>query len=1072
VPITRLLVANRGEVAVRILRTAAALGLRTVAVAPADDAGSLHVRRAESSVRLPGAGPAAYLDTAGVVAAARQSGADAVHPGYGFLAESAELARRCAEAGLVFVGPDPSALELFGDKGRARARARELGVPVLRSTDGPTDLETARAFLRSIDGPGMVKALAGGGGRGQQPVHREEELAEALERCRSEARAAFGVADVLVEELMPGARHVEVQLAGDGDAAVALGDRDCSVQRRRQKLIEIAPAPALPPDLRRALADAAVALGRSAGLRGLATVEFLVRAGEFAFLEVNPRLQVEHTVTEEVTGLDLVVVGLRLADGATLAELGLDRPVGVRGAAVQARVNAETLRADGSVHPSAGRLERFVPPAGRGVRVDAGVVAGDEVNPRYDSLLAKVVLADRDLPRALAAAARAIGEFEVGGPATNLPVLATLLARPELADGTMTTDFLDAHLAELLPPDAPALRADADVVAAPLQGVVVEIAVTDGDRVAAGATLLVLEAMKMEHVVRAPAAGEVTGLRVAVGDVVADGDALARLSPADDDAATEEEAREVDLDAIRPELAEVIERHRTGLDDARPEAVAARRAAGRGTAREMVAALCDEGTFVEYGALGIAAQRRRRSLEELVARTPADGMVTGIGEVDGVPCAVLAYDYTVLAGTQGKVNHAKTDRLLTLAEQRGLPVVLFAEGGGGRPGDTDTSGVSLLDVPTFTTMARLAGKVPTVAVVSGYCFAGNAALVGVCDVIVATEGSSIGMGGPAMIEAGGLGVVAPDDVGPVPVQAANGVLDVVVADDHAAVAAARAALGLLTGRVVPGECADQRRLRHLLPANRVRSYDVRPVLETLADPGSVLELRPAYGRGIVTALARLDGRPVGVLANDPRHLGGAIDAESADKAAAFLRLCEAHRLPVVSLVDTPGFMVGPESETTGTVRRFGALYVAGAALTVPLVAVVLRKAYGLGAMAMTGGDLRAPLLTLAWPTGEFGPMSLEGAVRLGYRREFEALPDDAARQARLDELVAAAYEQGKALNVASVFEIDDVIDPADTRAVVSAVLAAAAGGGGRPRSADLIVTVPPSGWDVREEPLR
>jgi acetyl-CoA carboxylase carboxyltransferase component len=419
-------------------------------------------------------------------------------------------------------------------------------------------------------------------------------------------------------------------------------------------------------------------------------------------------------------------------------------------------------------------------------------------------------------------------------------------------------------------------------------------------------------------------------------------------------------------------------------------------------------------------------------------------MVTGIGEVDGVPCAVLAYDYTVLAGTQGKVNHAKTDRLLTLAEQRRLPVVLFAEGGGGRPGDTDTSGVSLLDVPTFTTMARLAGKVPTVAVVSGWCFAGNAALVGVCDVIVATEGSSIGMGGPAMIEAGGLGVVAPDDVGPVRVQSVNGVLDVVVADDDAAVAAARAALGLLTGRVVPGECTDQRRLRHLLPANRVRSYDVRPVLETLADSGSVLELRPAFGRGIVTALARLDGRPVGLLANDPRHLGGAIDAESADKAAAFLRLCETHRLPVVSLVDTPGFMVGPESETTGTVRRFGGLYVAGAALTVPLVAVVLRKAYGLGAMAMTGGDLRAPVLTLAWPTGEFGPMSLEGAVRLGYRREFEALPDAAARAKRFDELVAAAYEQGKALNVASVFEIDDVVDPADTRRVVSAALAAAA----------------------------
>jgi acetyl-CoA carboxylase carboxyltransferase component len=501
----------------------------------------------------------------------------------------------------------------------------------------------------------------------------------------------------------------------------------------------------------------------------------------------------------------------------------------------------------------------------------------------------------------------------------------------------------------------------------------------------------------------------------------------------------------VDLDAIRPELAESVERHRLGSDEARPEASARRHQAGRRTAREILTALCDEGSFVEYGALGIAAQRRRRSLEELVVRTPADGMIAGVGTVDGTPCAVLAYDYTVLAGTQGKVNHRKADRLLALAEQRNLPVVLFAEGGGGRPGDTDTSGISGLDVPTFTTMARLAGRVPTVAVVSGYCFAGNAALVGVCDVVIATEGSSLGMGGPAMIEAGGLGIVEPGDVGPMAVQAATGVVDTVVADDDASVVAVRQALGHLTGRVEPGECADQRRLRHLLPDSRVRSYDVRPIVETLADAGSVLELRPGFGRGIVTSLARLGGRPVGLLANDPRHLGGAIDAESADKAAAFLRLCETHRVPVVSLVDTPGFMVGPEAERTGTVRRFGALYVAGARLTVPLCVVVLRKAYGLGAMAMAGGDLRAPLLTVAWPTGEFGPMSLEGAVRLGYRRELEALSDPTVRQARFEELVAESYERGKALNVATVFEIDDVIDPADTRTVLIRALVSAEG---------------------------
>jgi acetyl-CoA carboxylase carboxyltransferase component len=568
---------------------------------------------------------------------------------------------------------------------------------------------------------------------------------------------------------------------------------------------------------------------------------------------------------------------------------------------------------------------------------------------------------------------------------------------------------------------------------------VVEVATAEGDAVAAGTTLLVLEAMKMEHVVPAPAAGVLTGLTVRVGDVVTAGTVLGGVVPGDvgDDAAGTEAA---DPDAVRPELAELQERRAATLDAARPEAVARRHDAGRLTARETVAALVDPGTFVEYGQLGIAAQRARRSLEELVARTPGDGMVTGIGEVGGVPCAVLVYDYTVLAGTQGRTNHRKTDRLLEVAAERGLPVVLVAEGGGGRPGDTDGGGFSRLDVPTFTTMARLAGTVPTVAVVSGYCFAGNAALVGCCDVVIATEDSSIGMGGPAMIEAGGLGVVAPDDVGPTAVQAANGVVDVVVPDDAAAVAAARQAIGLLTGRVVPGEAADQRALRTALPANRVRSYDVRPVVTTLADSGSVLELRPAFGRGVVTALARLDGRPVGIVANDPRHLGGAIDGESADKAAAFLRLCASAGLPVVSLVDTPGFMVGPESERTGTVRRFGGLYVAGAQLGVPLLAVVLRKAYGLGAMAMLGGDLRVPLLTLAWPTGEFGPMSLEGAIRLGHRRELEALPPE-AREARYAELVAESYAQGRALNVASAFEVDDVVDPADTREVLVRALA-------------------------------
>ena len=478
-----------------------------------------------------------------------------------------------------------------------------------------------------------------------------------------------------------------------------------------------------------------------------------------------------------------------------------------------------------------------------------------------------------------------------------------------------------------------------------------------------------------------------------------------------------------------------------------------RHAAGRRTARENIADLVDPGSFTEYGALVIAAQRRRRTLDDLIARTPADGLVLGTARVGGRPVAVMSYDYTVLAGTQGHMNHRKTDRLLELARRERLPLVMFAEGGGGRPGDTDTTSVGGLDVPTFRLTAELSGQVPLVAIVSGYCFAGNAALAGACDVIIATPEASLGMGGPAMIEGGGLGVVAPGDVGPMSVQVPNGVVDVLVPDDAAAVAAARRYLSYFSGPTARGEAehGDQRRLRHLIPENRVRAYDVRPVIEALCDTGSVLELRAGFGTGILTALVRIGGHAAGLLANNPLHLGGAIDGDAADKATAFLRLCEAHRLPVLSLVDTPGFMVGPQVERTAVVRRFGAMFVAGARLTVPVCAVVLRKAYGLGAMAMTAGDLRRPAITVAWPTGEFGGMGLEGAVRLGYRRELDAIEDPAARQARYEQLVADQYTRGKALSTAMAFEIDDVIDPADTRAVISGVLRRRAAAPAQPR---------------------
>ena len=1059
--IKRLLVANRGEIAVRIMATASVLGIETVAVYPADDAACGHVGRADAAIELPGTGAAAYLDVGAIIAAATGAGCDMLHPGYGFLSERPELAARCAVAGLRFAGPGPEALALFGDKAAARARARELGVPVLAGTGVDPSPGQVLALLRE-HGAVMVKAVAGGGGRGLRPVTREADLGEtqiieAMRRCASEAAAAFGDGRIYAERLLPRARHVEVQLIGDGTGAVAvLGDRDCSLQRRRQKLVEIAPA-AVSDTVRARLAQAAAALIGSAGYAGLATAEFLVQDDEIAFLEVNPRLQVEHTVTEQVTGLDLVELGLRVADGATLGGLTLD--AAPRGVAVQARVNAETMQPDGTFLPGGGTLSRFQPPAGRGVRVDTAGYPGYTISPHYDSLLAKVITTGGTLDEAARRAVRALAEFDIAGVPTNAALLQALLRAPGL--GTLDAGWVDAHAAELAAAVTPSPAAQTPdgvaaelpggeaAVHAPLAGTVVSVSVEPGDPVAPGDELLVIEAMKMEHEVRAQAAGLVREVPAAVGVTVPAGAVLVVLAESGAGAAGQAQAEDVPLDHVRPDLEEVRERHRIGLDEGRPEVTERRHAAGRRTARENIADLADPGSFTEYGALTIAAQRRRRPLDDLIARTPADGLVTGTATVDGRPVAVMSYDYSVLAGTQGFMNHRKTDRLLELADRERLPLVIFAEGGGGRPGDTDTTSVAGLDVPTFRLTARLSGRVPLVGMVSGYCFAGNAALAGACDVIIATPEASLGMGGPAMIEGGGLGVVAPDEVGPMSVQVPNGVVDLLVPDEAAAVMAARRYLSYFGGRpaAVPAEHADQRVLRHLIPENRVRSYDVRPVVEALCDTGSVLELRAGFGVGVLTALARIGGYAAGLLVSNSRHLGGAIDGDAADKATAFLRLCEAHRLPVVSLVDTPGFMVGPEAERTAIVRRFGAMFVAGARLTVPVCAVVLRKAYGLGAMAMTAGDLRRPAITVAWPTGEFGGMGLEGAVRLGYRKELEAIEDPVARRARYEELVAEQYARGKALSTAMAFEIDDVIDPAVTRDVLTGVLARAAAGG-------------------------
>jgi acetyl/propionyl-CoA carboxylase alpha subunit len=1096
-----LLIANRGEIAIRIARSTAESGIRAHAIFSEDDELSDHVKKADEAHRLTGKGPAAYLDAAQIIHVALEANCDAVHPGYGFLSENADFARKCVEAGLRFVGPTPDVLEAFGDKGKARSLALQCVVPVLLGTNSPTSIEESRRFLRSLGAKGaiMIKAIAGGGGRGMRQVHSIGELESAYERCRSEAMQAFGNGDVYVERLFPKARHIEVQVIGDGSGEVThLWERECSLQRNRQKLVEIAPAPGLPAALRERLIDAALRMARAVKLRSLATFEFLVEQetnghSDFAFIEANPRLQVEHTVTEEVTGIDLVRTQLDIAGGRTLDELGLvaGRVPSPRGIAMQLRVNAETMSTDGIVRPAAGVLDAFDLPAGPGVRVDTCGHGGFRINPRFDSLLAKVIVhvTPADLTKVAAKARRALSEFRISGVSNNREFLLNLLSSPDFVSGQWYTGFIEDNLASLCAPsqhprlygepsnpstsagqvdptdplailthgrrdigvmpspDEAPLPEGTHAICAAILGTVVSIDVRVGDSIRRGQQVAVMEAMKMEHVVASDIAGVVREIRVAYNQTLLEGAALLTVDVAHDQPDLVASAQPMDPDHVRPDLAELQQRRALTLDAARPDAVEKRHKLGLRTARENIADLCDPGSFHEYGAFVVAAQRSRRTMEDLIARTPADGLVMGIGRVNGAlfpdidaRCVAMSYDYTVLAGTQGSKNHEKKDRMFELAAQWRLPVIVFAEGGGGRPGDTDVVTSGMLHIKAFTLLAQLSGLVPLVSIVSGRCFAGNAVVAGCCDVIIATEKTSLGMGGPAMIEGGGLGVFHPDEVGPTSVQRRNGVIDVVVANEVEAVRVAKQYVSYFQGPIKEWACADQRELRQVIPENRLRVYDVRRVIDLIADQGSVLELRRDFGTNMVTAFIRIEGRPLGLLANNPMALGGAIDANAADKAARFLQLCDAFDIPVLSLCDTPGNMVGPEAERTALVRHCCRLYVVGANLTVPIFSVVLRKAYGLGAQGMVGGSFHLPMFSVAWPTGEFGPMNLEGSVKLGFRKELEAITDPAQRKAQFDEMVAQAYERGKALSTATMFEIDGVIDPADTRSWIMAGL--------------------------------
>ena len=1069
----KLLIANRGEIAIRIINAALDLDMETVTVFSEDDALSLHTKKSTYSFPLKGKGPLPYLDIPQLIKVAKKTGCNYIHPGYGFLSENHAFAKACSEAGIIFVGPSVKTLKLFGNKIKARALAQKLKVPTLSGTLDNTTLEEAENFFKKLPKGAkmMIKSLAGGGGRGMRIVHKLKEIPSAFQLCQSEALKAFGNDKIYVEQYLPKARHIEVQIIGDGKAVTHLWERECSIQRRHQKLIEIAPCPNFPNSLRVRIIRAAIELAKAVKYEGAGTVEFLIDGTKFTedspfyFLEVNPRIQVEHTVTEEITGIDIVQFQLNQAMGYSLDELGLNQSQipNPKGFALQARVNMEKIDNQGNTIAKTGQLSVFDLPFGKNTRIETFGYLGYTNNPNFDTLLAKIIThsSPDDFQKAIQKLYRALCECRIEGIGTNLSFLQNILQQSSIQNNEFYTQFIADNIEKLTTQESSphqqfhfahntlkeptnfvktVIPEGLEAIKTPMPGSVVKIAVKEGEVIKIGQQLLVLEAMKMESVITAEINGRISKVLVKKGDVLYEQEVLFFLE-VDNNNATESIAQTaIDLDIIRPELKELQERKAFQLDKNRPIAVGKRKKKGKQTARENIAQLCSEDTFMEYGSLIVAAQRSRRTLADLVKNTPADGIITGIGEVNSdmfdaaaSKCMILCYDYTVLAGTQGMFGHQKTDRVLEVAHSAKLPIILFAEGGGGRPGDTDFHGIGGLHVKTFAMFAKLNGIAPRIAIVSGYCFAGNAALAGCADVIIATADTSIGMGGPAMIEGGGLGKHHPKEVGPTKVQAPNGVLDLVVKDEKEAIVLAKKYLSYFQGPINKWSCSDQRTLRHLIPENRRRVYDIRKVIHELADEDSVLELRKDFAIGVITAFIRIEGKPMGLIANNPKHLGGALDAEGSGKAARFLQLCDVYRIPMVSLCDTPGFMVGPEAEKTGLVRHTARLFTVGAKITIPFFTIVLRKAYGLGSMGMAAGGFHEPFFTVSWPTGEFGGMGLEGAVRLGYRKELEAIKDLEEREALFQKMVAKSYKHGKAINTGAYLEIDEVIDPKDTR---------------------------------------
>nr|WP_256385836.1 carboxyl transferase domain-containing protein [Jatrophihabitans sp. GAS493] len=1001
---------------------------------------------------------------------------DAVHPGYGFLSESAQFARACRAAGLVFIGPDASALELFGDKARARMLAGEQKIPVAAGSPADITFEDAGLFIQSLPAgrSAMLKAVSGGGGRGIRLISNLGELAEQWPRCRSEALAAFGSEALYIEEFLPSARHVEVQVLADATGAVShLWDRDCSIQRRHQKLVEIAPSPWLGSELRNELLEAALALARASSYCNIGTFEFLIELGEdgvetgrWVFLEANPRLQVEHTVTEEVCGVDLVQTQLRLAAGSTLAQLGLTDPNRHRpeGYAIELRINAETIQPSGRSIAAAGRLRAFDPPSGQGIRLETLGFQGYDVSLAFDSLLAKLIVhsAGGGFDQALNRAYRALCEFRIDGVSTTVPLLQNLLKHPALSVGRIDTRFVEREVAALTAPgehharypdvatgvtdELPDIAQSAPpgtvAITSDYPGVLVQLDLTEGQSIRRGQSLAVVEAMKMEQTLTADQDGVVVSVAVAIGDSIRSGQALAYLDPSF--------IAEVAMDAATTEVAgamatalEHLAVRRLELDDvSRPEAVAKAERRGTHTARERVEMFCDPGSFIEFGGLVRA--------EGMGDRAPADGVITGTAAVDGRPVVLIVQDFSVFGGSVGHLGGAKMSRAIDLALLYGHPLVMLLDGGGHRIQDGQRSRAYAQAGNTFNQIARLSGFAPIVAGLLGPGFAANTNFSGMADfVVMRRKHATMGIAGPALVAAATGEVISSEELGGVDRQVdRQGLADLAVDTEEEVFAAIRSFLSYLpdnAGLPTPSRRPldsddDQQRaevLPGLVPVNTRHAYDVRPVIEAIADLDSVFEIKPKYAQNLVTAFVRIGGESVGLLANQALYAGGQLDAAACEKAAHFIALCDAFGVPLVLLMDVPGFLVGPEAERTTLGRRSARMLFELGHATVPRISVVLRKGYGLGYIAMAGGNSFEADACLAWPTAEICAMSVEGSVDVAYRRDYESAPYPRARRA---EIIASIREQVGPLQAAEGFGIDDLIDPRETRSRIKDIL--------------------------------